>query len=52
MVKRRLSDENYMVATPHRRKSTQLYHVNLLKPYYERPRLSSEVHSFSTLCSV
>ncbi len=52
VVKRRLSDENYMVATPHRRKSTQLYHVNLLKPYYERPRLSSESSIPSVLCAV
>lgn len=47
MVKRRLSDENYIVATPHRRKSTHLYHVNLLKPYYESFKSNNDgsVHS-------
>lgn len=36
VVKRKLSDENYEIFTPFRRKLTQLYHVNLLKPYYEK----------------
>lgn len=35
-VKERVSDLNYLLSTPGRRKSTQLYHVNLLKPYYQR----------------
>lgn len=34
VIKRRLSDENYIVATSHRRRSTRLYHVNLLKTLY------------------
>ncbi len=47
VIKRRLSDENYILATPHRRRSTQLYHVNLLKPYYKNAKSNSEssVHS-------
>ena len=36
MVEKKLSDTNYLIATPQRRKSTQLCHVNLLKPYYLR----------------
>ena len=35
-VIRKVSDMNYMIATPDRRKSSQLCHVNLLKPYHER----------------
>ncbi|KAG1955416.1 hypothetical protein F2P79_008498 [Pimephales promelas] len=31
-----MSELNYVIATPGRRKSTQLCHVNLLKPYYSR----------------
>ena len=33
-VLKKVSDENYLIATPNRRKSSQLCHVNLLKPYY------------------
>lgn len=33
-VLRQLSDQNYLIATPDRRKRQQLCHVNLLKPYY------------------
>lgn len=29
-----VSDQNYVVSTPNRRKATQLCHVNLLTPYY------------------
>lgn len=35
-ITEKLSDLNYMVATPGRRKTKRLYHVNLLKPYYKR----------------
>lgn len=35
-VLRRVSDRDYILSTPNRRKATQLYHVNLLKPYYCR----------------
>ena len=35
-IKKRTSDCNYIIATPDRRKGTQLCHVNVLKPYYER----------------
>lgn len=43
MVKERVSDLNYLLVTPGRRKSTQLYHVNLLKPYYQRSVGGSDV---------
>lgn len=33
-IARQVSDQNYMISTPNHRKSSQLYHVNLLKPYY------------------
>lgn len=32
-VLRQVSDQNYLLSTPKRRKSTQLCHINLLKPY-------------------
>ena len=35
-VAKKISDLNYLIATPGRKKSTQLCHVNLLKPYYNR----------------
>ena len=33
-VNRQVSDTNYVASTPERRRKTQLYHVNLLKPYF------------------
>lgn len=33
-VVRQVSETNYVVATPDRRRATQLCHINLLKPYY------------------
>lgn len=35
-VDEKVSDLNYVVRTPDRRKRVQLCHINLLKPYYER----------------
>lgn len=35
-VKQKISAQNYVIATPKRRKSSRLCHVNLLKPYYSR----------------
>lgn len=29
-----VSEHNYVVSTPDRRRSTQLFYINLLKPYY------------------
>ena len=38
VIQKKLSDLNYVVVTPDRRKQTQLCHVNMLKPYAERSR--------------
>ena len=35
-VVKKVSDQNYVIATPSRRSPIQLCHVNLLKPYYAR----------------
>uniref|UniRef100_A0A674E7Q6 Gypsy retrotransposon integrase-like protein 1 n=1 Tax=Salmo trutta TaxID=8032 RepID=A0A674E7Q6_SALTR len=35
-VVRQYTEQNYLVATPERRKAHQLCHINLLKPYYAR----------------
>ena len=35
-ILRKVSEQNYLLSTPKRKKSTQLCHVNLLKPYYSR----------------
>ncbi len=54
VIKHRLSDENYVVATPHRRRSTRLNHVNLLKPFYEKSKSNSEnpIHSVLAISDV
>ena len=36
VIAKKLSDLNYVVTTPDRRKETQLGHVNMLKPYVDR----------------
>ena len=41
-VIKKLSDLNYLISTPERRKTTQLCHVNLLKPYQDRASKSVE----------
>ena len=33
-IVKQISEQNYIISTPKRRKPTQLCHVNLLKPYY------------------
>ncbi len=35
-VLRQVTEQNYILFTPNRRKPTQLCHINLLKPYYVR----------------
>ena len=42
VIKKKLSDLNYKVTTPDRRKETQLCHINMLKPYVERDSFSEE----------
>lgn len=43
----RLSDFNYLISTPDRRKKTQLCHVNLFKPYFECSVLVPDVEQSS-----
>ena len=33
-----ISDTNYLVRTPGRRKETQVCHINMLKAYHEKPK--------------
>ena len=40
-VVQQVSELNYIISTPERRKKTQMCHVNLLKPYYARASLDS-----------
>ena len=35
-IESKLSEENYVVKTLNRRRQTQLCHINMLKPYYDR----------------
>ena len=37
-VVKKISDTNYLVKTPGRRKETQLCHINMLKAYHEKPK--------------
>ena len=37
-VVKKISDTNYLVKTPGRRKETQVCHINMLKAYYEKPK--------------
>lgn len=36
IVEKKVSDVNYVINTPGRRKATKLVHINLLKPYHLR----------------
>ena len=36
-VVKKISDTNYLVKTPGRRKETKVYHINMLKAYHEKP---------------
>ena len=37
-VVKKISDTNYLVRTPGRRKETQACHINILKAYHEKPK--------------
>ena len=37
-VVKKISDTNYLVKTPCRRKETQVCHINMLKAYHEKPK--------------
>ena len=46
MVEKKLSDLNYVLVTPDRRKQRQLCHINMLKEYLDRSN-STTVHPIS-----
>lgn len=50
-VEKRVSDVNYVIATPDKRKKSRLCHINMLKRYCERDG-KSEVSCHSNACSV
>ena len=37
-MNKKISDKNYLVRTPGRRKETQVCHINMLKAYHEKPK--------------
>ena len=37
-VVKKISDTNYLVRTPGRRKETKVWHINMLKAYHEKPK--------------
>ena len=37
-VVKKISDTNYLVKTPGRRKETQVCHISILKAYHEKPK--------------
>ena len=41
-IEKKVSDENYIVKTPGRRKKNQWCHVNMLKPFHEREQKKNE----------
>lgn len=47
-VLRKMTDQNYQIATPDRRKAKQCFHVNLLKPY----SCNSEIQPVSPVVTV
>ncbi|KAF7654545.1 hypothetical protein LDENG_00068500 [Lucifuga dentata] len=50
-VVKKLSQQNYLIATPDRKSATQLCHVNLLKPYYPRtPQSAQQETHLSSEC--
>ena len=48
-VVKRVSDQNYLLSTPGRRKSVKLFHVNLLKPYHAYPSSLSSVYQHGSV---
>lgn len=51
-VLKRLSDQNYLIETPERRKNTQLCHGNLLKPYYARDQVKKSPGHIRPVCAI
>ncbi|XP_016296963.1 neural cell adhesion molecule 2-like [Sinocyclocheilus anshuiensis] len=40
VIKKRVSDRDYIVATPDRARHSRLCHINMIKPYYDREQLN------------
>ena len=52
-IEKKVSDENYVVKTPGRRKKNQLCHVNMLKPFHEREEKKIEMEKeLKRVCTV
>lgn len=54
IIEKKVSDRDYIVATPDRARHSRLCHINMIKPYYDREQLdkpsSGEVKTQSWLC--
>ena len=50
VTEKRISNLNYIIHTPDRRKQRQLCHINMLKPYFDKDNVSS--HSVYIMFSV
>ncbi|GFX80046.1 retrovirus-related Pol polyprotein from transposon 412 [Trichonephila clavipes] len=44
----KISETNYLVEIPGRRETSQIYHINMLKPYYKRPEHVNVVNNDET----
>ena len=49
VIEKKMSDLNYILQTPDRRKQKQLCHINMLKPYFERK--DDNVHPVQSVVS-
>ena len=52
MIKEKLSNLNYLIVTPDRRKDTQLVHINLIKPYVRREKEGEYQNASKVVCQV
>lgn len=50
-VERKVSDIDYLVKTPGRKRKTRLCHVNLLKPYFDRKDVFTDPKPVTVLAS-
>ena len=48
-IHKKISEVNYVVLTPDRRKEKQLCHINMLKPYIEHEDCNESVHPISAV---
>ncbi|GFT26836.1 retrovirus-related Pol polyprotein from transposon 297 [Trichonephila clavipes] len=45
----KISETNYLVEIPGRRETSQIYHINMIKPYYKRPEHVNDIIQASEL---